>query len=75
MEYRIFYFAVLCGVMIFPSLSHAYVGPGAGLSMLGSLVAIVVGVFIALVGLVVYPLKILKKKMQAKNAEDQNKSE
>jgi hypothetical protein len=37
----------------------AYVGPGAGLSFLGSLLAVVVVIAIGLLGLVVYPLKLV----------------
>jgi hypothetical protein len=37
----------------------AYVGPGAGLSFLGSLLAVVVVIAVGLLGLVIYPLKLV----------------
>ena len=42
--------------------AHAYMGPGAGLGMLGSLVAVVGAVLIALVGLFVLPVRIIIKR-------------
>jgi hypothetical protein len=36
----------------------AYIGPGAGLGFLGSLLAIVMVVFLGLVGLILHPLKL-----------------
>jgi hypothetical protein len=40
-----------------PSLV-AYIGPGAGLGFLGSLIAIVMVMFLGLLGLILYPLKL-----------------
>jgi hypothetical protein len=51
-----------------PSTASAYVGPGAGLTVIGSLVAVVAAVLIALVGLVLFPLRLLMKKMRADKA-------
>ena len=36
----------------------AYIGPGAGLGFLGSLLAVLMVVFLGLVGLVLYPVKL-----------------
>jgi len=41
--------------------AHAYVGPGAGLSAIGSLVALVLAVLVAIIGFLWYPLKRLMK--------------
>ena len=38
-----------------------YVGPGAGLSMLGALVAVVAVVFLGLLAPILYPIKLLRK--------------
>ena len=46
--------------------AHAYIGPGAGLSMLGSLLAIVVALALALLGLIVLPVRILIKKLKGR---------
>jgi len=40
-----------------PSLL-AYIGPGAGLGFLGSLLAVLVVIFLGLVGLILYPIKL-----------------
>ena len=37
----------------------AYVGPGAGLSAIGAFLALVAGVFVAIVGFIWYPIKRL----------------
>jgi hypothetical protein len=40
----------------------AYMGPGAGLGMLGSLIAVVGAVLVAVVGLLVLPVRMLLKR-------------
>ncbi|HEY1075906.1 MAG TPA: hypothetical protein VGE51_04395 [Fontimonas sp.] len=45
--------------------AQAYVGPGAGLSLLGSLWAVVVAVFAALFFVVMWPLRRMMKRRQA----------
>lgn len=42
----------------------AYVGPGAGLGMLGSLLAVAIAVVVGLLGLVLYPLSLLRKVLR-----------
>ena len=56
--------AVLVGlsVLIAPDVVWAYLGPGAGLGMIGSLIAVIVVVLVSVVGLVIYPLRILRKR-------------
>jgi len=45
----------------------AYVGPGAGLGFIGSLLAILAVVFLGLVGLVAYPLKLILRMRRARS--------
>ena len=52
---------IVC-VLMAPSAALAYVGPGAGLSMLGSLVAVVGALIIAVLGLVLFPLRLVMKR-------------
>ena len=67
---------LLCGlpvvlavaVLLAPSVALAYVGPGAGLSMIGSLLAVVGAVLLALVGLVLFPVRVLVKRRRASAA-------
>ncbi len=42
----------------------AYVGPGAGLGMIGSLLAVLVTIFIAIFGLVLYPITLIRKMLR-----------
>jgi hypothetical protein len=52
-----------------PGAALAYVGPGAGLGMIGSLIA-VVGVFlVAVLGLLILPFRMLQKRRQARVAQ------
>jgi len=54
--------ALAGGVAILTSTAaQAYVGPGAGLSAIGSLVALVLAVLVAIIGFLWYPLKRLMK--------------
>lgn len=48
-----------------PSLAHAYIGPGAGISAIGAALALVAAVFFAIVGFVWYPVKRLLRKRKA----------
>jgi hypothetical protein len=42
--------------------AYAYVGPGPGLSMLGSLFTLLAGIFLALFMVLFYPIRLLLKK-------------
>jgi hypothetical protein len=44
-------------------------GPGAGLGMLGSLIAVIAAVGIALLGIVLLPLRMIMKKRRKTSAE------
>jgi Mn2+/Fe2+ NRAMP family transporter len=49
--------------------AHAYMGPGAGLGMLGSAIAVIGAVLIAVFGILVLPIRmIMKKRKQQKGA-------
>jgi hypothetical protein len=49
-----------------PSVAHAYVGPGAGLTAIGTVLALLAALLFALVGFVWYPMKRLLKRSGAK---------
>ena len=51
-------------VAITPSLAFAYVGPGAGLSALGSLVSLLAALGLAIVGFVWYPVRRLLRRIR-----------
>lgn len=60
-------FVLAALVVLVPSLAHAYIGPGAGITAIGSLLALVGAVLLALVGFVWYPIKRLRRS-RAKSA-------
>lgn len=58
-----------------PLLAHAYVGPGAGLGMIASLLAVVGAMLLSIVGLILWPWRVLRKRWQAKSVgRDQHDS-
>jgi hypothetical protein len=57
--------AVLLAVA--PFAAQAYVGPGAGVGMIGSLLAVLGAVLLAVVGLILWPLRMLKRRRQGKS--------
>lgn len=60
----------------FPSLVHAYVGPGAGLSAIGSFLALLAAILIAIVGFLWFPIKrLLRKRKNKKEAKQSVDSE
>jgi len=56
--------------MAVADLSHAYVGPGAGLSAIGSVLAFIGAIFLLIVGFLWYPIKRLIKKKNPADSED-----
>ncbi|WP_227268008.1 hypothetical protein [Roseobacter weihaiensis] len=53
------------GFAVLPVAAHAYVGPGAGLTAIGTMVALVAALILALVGFVWYPIKRLMRANKA----------
>jgi hypothetical protein len=49
-----------------PLAAQAYVGPGAGVGMIGSLLAVLGAILLAVVGLILWPLRMLRKRRQGK---------
>lgn len=60
------------GLLAFSDPALAYMGPGAGLTMIGSLVALVSAVLAGIFGFVWYPLKrLFKRKKQNQEGVDE----
>jgi hypothetical protein len=55
--------------------AHAYVGPGLGLGAIGAFVGLIVSVFLAIVGIIWYPLKRILRKNKNKKTEISYNSE
>lgn len=49
------------GIAILPVAAQAYVGPGAGLTAIGTMVALLAALILAVVGFVWYPVKRLMR--------------
>jgi hypothetical protein len=62
---RLVSLAVAIAIMA-PDAANAYVGPGAGLGMIGSLIAVVGAVLVAILGLFILPFRMLSKRRRAK---------
>lgn len=46
--------------------AQAYMGPGAGLGMIGTLIAVGIAVLVIVLGLVIYPIRLFMKNMKQK---------
>lgn len=66
-------FSVFLAVLVLPNLAQAYVGPGTGLSAIGSFLALLAGILIAILGFLWYPIKRLfgRKKLQEPEQQHQ----
>ena len=59
-------------VCLIPSPAVAYLGPGGGLTAIGSLLALLAAVAFAICGFVWYPLKRLMRKKQQSMRNDKS---
>jgi len=52
----------------FSECAYAYIGPGAGLGMLGSVIAIIIALLIVVAGLIIFPIRwVIKRRSRAKS--------
>ena len=51
---------------VVPMAVQAYVGPGAGVGMIGSLLAVLGAVVLGIVGLILWPLRMIRKRFNTK---------
>ncbi|MEJ6395915.1 hypothetical protein V8J82_21830 [Gymnodinialimonas sp. 2305UL16-5] len=52
-------------LMLMPLAAQAYVGPGAGLTAIGTMIALVAALVLAVVGFVWYPMKRMMRKRKS----------
>ena len=58
-------------LLLMSNLADAYVGPGAGISVLGSLLSILATIFVAIGAIIFWPVrKYLKRRKARLNAAD-----
>ena len=77
MKNRFFKFTViLLTVLLFqPYLLLAYVGPGTGMSAIGTFIAFIFGIFVAILGFIWYPIKRLLKRKSKEPDQVKDKEE
>lgn len=78
MENRISKLAIFLVIMLFlqPNNLLAYVGPGTGMSAIGTFLAFIFGIFVAILGFIWYPIKrLLKKKSKEPDQIDNDNIE
>jgi len=54
----------------FGSKTLVYLGPGAGLGLIGTLFAVVIVILVIVFGLILYPIRCLKRRNMSKTAHE-----
>jgi len=62
------YLAVAGVAMLAAQSAYAYIGPGAGLTAIGTVLALIGGVLLGIVGFIWYPIKRLIRKIRGPKA-------
>jgi len=57
--------ATLAATALAAGPAMAYIGPGAGISMLGALWAVIAGIVLAIAGLLIWPIRALLRRRKA----------
>ena len=71
MNRRTFWLAALLIGIVLPNSALAYIGPGAGLSAIGTVVAVLGAFLLLIVGFVWYPVKrVLRGRTENKNTAE-----
>lgn len=64
--------AVMTMGMLVAAPAHAYVGPGLGLTAIGTVLAVIAAIFLAAVGFIWYPLRRLLRNRKASAAKGED---
>jgi membrane protein implicated in regulation of membrane protease activity len=63
-----------CGCFLLPAAASAYVGPGAGLSLLGALWALLIAIGTAIVFVLAWPVRrMLRRKREARERAERER--
>jgi len=68
--FRIFVFPIIL-IFVFLKIIFSYIGPGSGLSALGALLAVIVGLITTIFGLLWYPIKRFFAKKNKKEEDSE----
>jgi hypothetical protein len=63
------YVLLALGILALPEIAFGYVGPGAGLSFIGTLFAAIGALLLAVVGFIWYPVKRLLRGRRTASAD------
>ena len=66
---KLYLVAFATALLVAPGAALAYVGPGAGISAIGSLLALIAAILLAIVGFLWFPLKRMLRKRAAEKPE------
>ncbi len=65
--------AILVLTITFPSQIFAYVGPGAGITFLGALWAVITAILLAIGGFLIWPIRaLIKRRKMGKHKKSSN---
>lgn len=67
----IFSLSVAALLLAVPKTAEAYIGPGAGISVIGTVIALIGAILLAIVGFVWYPIKRLRAKKKKTEKTDE----
>ncbi len=59
--------AALAAAVLYPATAHAYVGPGAGFAVVGSLAVVFVTFFLAMGSLISWPFRALRRALRSRH--------
>lgn len=62
--------SIIALTFVAPQVSHAYIGPGAGIAAIGTVLALIGGILLAIVAFIWYPVKRLLAKVKKKRMPD-----
>lgn len=62
---------IFAAIVLLPATAWAYFGPGAGLGMVASLVAVVVAVLLVICGALIYPIMMLRKRRKNRKSSSE----
>lgn len=67
--------ATLTGLLsLFPLLAQAYIGPGAGLGVIGTVIVLFLALVLLIVGFVWYPAKRFLRRRKSVEAQEEGDS-
>lgn len=61
-------FLIAAALFLAAPMALAYIGPGAGISAVGSLLGLIAGVLLALFAILFWPVRFMWRKMRGKKA-------